>query len=716
MQTHFTNGNSHSPLPPEYTLSQKAEQILSKEINNLNPYGEDSPLLQGQYPYPVIFEPIRHIKLSRSTYKVTSFIDFTPHIRTFENFEKYLDDLSRDMNDTERLGALDYIQASFREEFDKIEQTADRDLVERIMDIKDKCEFDIGEICRKVTKYVNSCYGLVRNMCNTKRKYRKLVSIIQYIRQDFMRTKNHFYKAIDHVQDKTVVGNETKREKRSLEKDQLILQAYDQIDTNDEKLAFEILEKLGKIDLETGKRQTRHKIFGLMSWIMGWGILSNARNIKTIKKNIRTLYLQNVLQEKQIQDLAHYLNLTATHVQLQGKMLNEIQTRLENIDFQLVNLHLKLDYHIHVSDMLMEMITAVNRLLAGLISIRDNVDKIYEYMRVMSTHKVHPALLPPEPLRNLLRHIKEKMRENPRLELPYDPDENIWKYYEVMKVTPIIVEDLMVVLLTIPLADKSLTMNVYKAHNLPAVNTEEGKPPLQIIYMGNGCEGFSPSIMIPARSELTSRYQIIERKDYFLVFNTKYESMHALGPWIALSLHKLPEEVIEKLIKRLPELPPLTSENLGKRIGNIDEDYPVEIPIPVLFACQIGGLILLVLGGLGMGWKIYKTRKELQGSLAMFVKGDNKGKDFQKLISTLMNVYTGITPKAAPTPSTSAVTSGTPSSQKAEEAAGLHTTPAKKPRKDDQEKQIEEAIMSVLKKGSEVKKLGKFYEKQQTKL
>ena len=82
-----------------------------------------------------------------------------------------------------------------------------------------------------------------------------------------------------------------------------------------------------------------------------------------------------------------------------------------------------------------------------------------------------------------------------------------------------------------------------------------------------------------------------------------------------------------------------------------------------------------------------------------------------------MNVYTGITPKAAPTPSTSAVTSGTPSSQKAEEAAGLHTTPAKKPRKDNQkEKQIEEAIMSVLKKGSEVKKLGKFYEKQQTKL
>ena len=115
-----------------------------------------------------------------------------------------------------------------------------------------------------------------------------------------MRTKDHFYKAIDHVQDKTVIENETKREKRSLGKDQLMLQAYDQIDINNKKLAFEMLEKLSKRDLKTGKRQARHKKFGLMSWVMGWEILSNARNIKTIKKNIRTLYLQNVLQEKQI--------------------------------------------------------------------------------------------------------------------------------------------------------------------------------------------------------------------------------------------------------------------------------------------------------------------------------------------------------------------------------------------------------------------------------
>ena len=51
----------------------------------------------------------------------------------------------------------------------------------------------------------------------------------------------------------------------------------------------------------------RTKRFGVMSWITGWGVYSNWRQIKGIKKKIKKLYEQNLLQEQQIQDLAHYL-------------------------------------------------------------------------------------------------------------------------------------------------------------------------------------------------------------------------------------------------------------------------------------------------------------------------------------------------------------------------------------------------------------------------
>ena len=41
------------------------------------------------------------------------------------------------------------------------------------------------------------------------------------------------------------------------------------------------------------------------------------------------------------------------------------------------------------------------------------------------------------------------MRTNPRLEIPDDPDRNIWAYISIMKVTPVIMDDFLLVILTI---------------------------------------------------------------------------------------------------------------------------------------------------------------------------------------------------------------------------------------------------------------------------
>ena len=46
-------------------------------INNANPY-QGVSVKEGHGKYPVIFEPLQNVQTSRSTYKVTSFMDFTP--------------------------------------------------------------------------------------------------------------------------------------------------------------------------------------------------------------------------------------------------------------------------------------------------------------------------------------------------------------------------------------------------------------------------------------------------------------------------------------------------------------------------------------------------------------------------------------------------------------------------------------------------------------
>ena len=70
------------------------------------------------------------------------------------------------------------------------------------------------------------------------------------------------------------------------------------------------------------------------------------------------------------------------------------------------------------------------RLTNGIIGLRENVDKIYEYLRVIASHQVNPMILPPESLRSVLKLIQTEMKQNPRLELPYHPDKDIWSYYE----------------------------------------------------------------------------------------------------------------------------------------------------------------------------------------------------------------------------------------------------------------------------------------------
>ena len=41
-----------------------------------------------------------------------------------------------------------------------------------------------------------------------------------------------------------------------------------------------------------------------------------------------------------------------------------------------------------------------------------------------------------------------------------------------MRVSPVILDDFMLVILTVPLVDQSLQMDIYKVHNLPAFHPE----------------------------------------------------------------------------------------------------------------------------------------------------------------------------------------------------------------------------------------------------
>ena len=102
-------------------------------------------------------------------------------------------------------------------------------------------------------------------------------------------------------------------------------------------------------------------------------------------------------------------------------------------------------------------------------------------MRVLSTQQLNPLIIPPDILCQVLDQVKDGIRSNARLALSEDPSQNIWTYYNIIiiiKVTPIVMDDYLMIILTIPLIDSSLDVNLYKVHNLPMLH-----PQLQIQVM-----------------------------------------------------------------------------------------------------------------------------------------------------------------------------------------------------------------------------------------
>ena len=72
-------------------------------------------------------------------------------------------------------------------------------------------------------------------------------------------------------------------------------------------------------------------------------------------------------------------------------------------------------YHVTIAQ------TILSPLQTGTVSIENNIDKIFEYLRIMTSHKATSAVIPPAALRRLLLRIQDRMRANPRLRLPYNP-------------------------------------------------------------------------------------------------------------------------------------------------------------------------------------------------------------------------------------------------------------------------------------------------------
>ena len=267
-----------------------------------------SPPLKNpnKWIHSVIFEPQPKIQLTHSSYKVTSFLDFQPFINGFQSVNNYLDNLWADIQDPYYFWYLFVPIAHIT-----IDPTINNSHIENFL---------------KSHACIQHPYA-----CQAKMKFEKFKWEIHYIMKIFHATYKKFLTAIDHIDyHPSQIQSNITRTKRSVTYE--IYGCYHSptktLTPSEESFLNAFMEALYKINPSLHKNLSHMKRVGIFTWILGWGIFSNARNIAKIKDNIHALQKQNQLQDKQIKQLANYLNLTMHQVDRHSEMLYEMDTKM----------------------------------------------------------------------------------------------------------------------------------------------------------------------------------------------------------------------------------------------------------------------------------------------------------------------------------------------------------------------------------------------------
>ena len=115
--------------------------------------------------------------------------------------------------------------------------------------------------------------------------------------------------------------------------------------------------------------------------------------------------------------------------------------------------------------------------------------------------------------------------------------------------------------------------------------------------IGNGCEAYSASIYIPAKSELTTILQSITRSQFFLEYNFNYTNVSNFLLWYKLEFAKLTKEKIETLKAKVLKLPTMSMDLFDNVLENIDENYPLSLSPTLIFALLMTmGICVITLG------------------------------------------------------------------------------------------------------------------------
>ena len=372
------------------------------------------------YSEPVLFEPIRQIKLNRANFKVISFVNFKPYIQTSNQVRSYLNALKINFEDM-LIAAEPQSWGNQRSDMPNHSDPASND--------QDHIHYISWQHLDMVPNSDNKTYGLLLEL------YEEAL----FLEELYEAIEEKFMSALDH------------------------LKMHPSSSSSNEEIAY--------------SRQKRSVLGGLaeiFTSMFGFGDSDSSYDQATldkIKQNLAILQQDINEQQEEITGNRLYINLTRVEVGINRKALHQLDLKLIRLNQTLASKLHTLQQAQHRTLTLISAQHRLNIVRNGLARLQFDIREIYDYLTSIATHMITPRQIPPDDLRVVLEQVSIDMHKfSQRIKLPFDPKKDIWNYYKILRIYPIVLEDYLVIMIDIPLVDKSRELNIYKAHNLPILH------------------------------------------------------------------------------------------------------------------------------------------------------------------------------------------------------------------------------------------------------
>ena len=150
-----------------------------------------------------------------------------------------------------------------------------------------------------------------------------------------------------------------------------------------------------------------------------------------------------------------------------NEMLYEMDVKMSIMNKTIQHIMWNLDAMRYETNLLHFFQNKLYRVYTSLYALQSDTESLFKYMIALASQELNPMIIPPDILKNILHRIETDIKSHARLKLCEDLETIIWSYEGTIKLTPIVLEDYLMLILTVPLIDQSLHMNLYRVYNLP---------------------------------------------------------------------------------------------------------------------------------------------------------------------------------------------------------------------------------------------------------